>query len=52
LTGCSAPDRRDGRALRRQFVDRPHVILALELGGNNPIVAWDGDVRADRRDRR
>lgn len=33
-----------GAALRRQFADRPHVILALELGGNNPIVAWDGDI--------
>ncbi|MBW7946855.1 MAG: aldehyde dehydrogenase family protein, partial [Sphingomonadaceae bacterium] len=30
-----------GAALRRALVDRPHVILALELGGNNPLVAWD-----------
>ena len=30
-----------GRHFRRTFVDRPHVILALELGGNNPLVAWD-----------
>ncbi|MGH6693947.1 succinylglutamate-semialdehyde dehydrogenase [Sphingopyxis sp.] len=27
----------------RLFADRPAVILALELGGNNPLVAWDGD---------
>ncbi|MCH7629935.1 MAG: succinylglutamate-semialdehyde dehydrogenase [Proteobacteria bacterium] len=31
-----------GTALRRALVDRPHVILALELGGNNPLIAWDG----------
>ena len=30
-----------GAALRRALVDRPHVILALELGGNNPLIAWD-----------
>ncbi len=30
-----------GRHFRRAFIDRPHVILALELGGNNPLVAWD-----------
>ena len=30
-----------GRHFRRTFVDRPHVILALELGGNNPLVVWD-----------
>ncbi len=35
---------RAGAHFRRQFADRPHVILALELGGNNPLVAWDGDV--------
>ena len=33
-----------GAHFRRLFADRPHVILALELGGNNPLVAWDGDV--------
>ena len=32
---------RAGSALHRQFADMPHKILALELGGNNPIVAWD-----------
>ena len=33
-----------GAYFRRIFAERPHVILALELGGNNPLVAWDGDV--------
>ncbi|MDB5736491.1 MAG: astD [Sphingomonas bacterium] len=32
-----------GAYFRRLFVDRPEVILALELGGNNPLIAWDGD---------
>jgi len=32
-----------GDHFRRQFVDRPEVILALELGGNNPLVVWDAD---------
>jgi len=32
---------RAGKALHRQFADAPHKILALELGGNNPIVVWD-----------
>lgn len=30
-----------GAHFRRKFADDPHVILALELGGNNPLVAWD-----------
>ena len=30
-----------GAALARQFAEMPHKILALELGGNNPIVVWD-----------
>ena len=30
-----------GMALHRQFADMPNKMLALELGGNNPIVAWD-----------
>jgi len=30
-----------GAFFRRHFADRPHVILALELGGNNPLVVWD-----------
>ena len=32
---------RAGMALHRQFAEAPHKILALELGGNNPIVVWD-----------
>ena len=32
---------RAGMALHRQFAEVPHKILALELGGNNPIVVWD-----------
>ncbi|MEP2988619.1 MAG: succinylglutamate-semialdehyde dehydrogenase [Parasphingorhabdus sp.] len=32
-----------GIALNRQFADRPDKILALEMGGNNPIIAWDTD---------
>jgi succinylglutamic semialdehyde dehydrogenase len=35
-----------GAHFRRVFVDRPEVILALELGGNNPLIAWDGDTQA------
>jgi succinylglutamic semialdehyde dehydrogenase len=30
-----------GKALHHQFAEMPHKILALELGGNNPIVVWD-----------
>ncbi|MGI8610996.1 MAG: succinylglutamate-semialdehyde dehydrogenase [Sphingomicrobium sp.] len=38
---------RVGKALHRQFADNPHKILALELGGNNPIVVWGAkDVEA------
>lgn len=32
---------RTGIALNRQFADRPEKILALEMGGNNPIIAWN-----------
>jgi succinylglutamic semialdehyde dehydrogenase len=35
-----------GAHFRRAFVDRPEVILALELGGNNPLIAWDGEAEA------
>ncbi len=36
-----------GAALAHQFAETPHRILALEMGGNNPLVAWDvGDVDA------
>jgi len=30
-----------GIALHKQFSKRPDKILALEMGGNNPIIAWD-----------
>jgi succinylglutamic semialdehyde dehydrogenase len=30
-----------GIALNRQFASRPDKILALEMGGNNPIILWD-----------
>ncbi len=30
-----------GAVFRRKFAERPDVILALELGGNNPLVVWD-----------
>ncbi|MEE9434287.1 MAG: succinylglutamate-semialdehyde dehydrogenase [Sphingorhabdus sp.] len=30
-----------GLSLHRQFSKRPDKILALEMGGNNPIIAWD-----------
>ena len=32
---------RAGASLARQFAETPNKILALELGGNNPIIAWD-----------
>ncbi|WP_294173139.1 succinylglutamate-semialdehyde dehydrogenase [uncultured Sphingomonas sp.] len=32
---------RAGMALHRQFAEIPHKILALELGGNNPLVVWN-----------
>jgi succinylglutamic semialdehyde dehydrogenase len=31
---------RAGLALSRQFAEMPNKILALELGGNNPLVIW------------
>lgn len=30
-----------GAALARQFAETPGRILALEMGGNNPLIAWD-----------
>ncbi|MCM8556332.1 succinylglutamate-semialdehyde dehydrogenase [Sphingomicrobium sediminis] len=32
---------RAGRFIHRAFADKPHKILAIEAGGNNPLVAWD-----------
>src|SRR3546814_4208740 len=32
---------RTGLALNRQFAGQPGKVLALEMGGNNPIVGWD-----------
>jgi succinylglutamic semialdehyde dehydrogenase len=38
---------RAGLALHRQFAETPHKILALEMGGNSPLVVWDAkDVHA------
>ncbi len=37
FTGSAAA----GRHFRHALIDRPGVILALELGGNNPLVVWD-----------
>ena len=42
FTGSAAA----GAHFRRAFADRPAVLLALELGGNNPLIAWDGDPQA------
>lgn len=43
FTGSSAT----GIHLHRQFAGRPEILLALELGGNNPIIVDDvTDVRA------
>ena len=42
FTGSAAT----GLVLRRALLERPHVLLALELGGNNAIIAWDGETDA------
>ncbi len=31
---------RAGMSLHRQFAEAPHKMLALELGGNNPLIVW------------
>ena len=31
---------RAGMSLHRQFAEAPHKMLALELGGNNPLIIW------------
>ncbi len=35
-----------GMAFHKHFAGRPNIILALEMGGNNPLIAWDGDIEA------
>ncbi len=36
-----------GTFIHQKFGGRPEVLLALEMGGNNPLIAWDyGDVDA------
>jgi succinylglutamic semialdehyde dehydrogenase len=43
FTGSAAA----GEALSRAFAGRPEKILALEMGGNNPLIVWDAaDARA------
>ena len=38
---------RAGMSLHRQFAEAPHKMLALELGGNNPLVVWQAaDIEA------
>ncbi|MEM8617299.1 MAG: succinylglutamate-semialdehyde dehydrogenase [Pseudomonadota bacterium] len=37
FTGSSAA----GTAFHRHFAGQPNVILALEMGGNNPLLVWD-----------
>lgn len=32
---------RTGAELHRLYAEPPHKILALEMGGNNPLVVWD-----------
>ncbi|MDR3513928.1 MAG: succinylglutamate-semialdehyde dehydrogenase [Caulobacteraceae bacterium] len=34
---------RTGVAIHRALAGRPDKLLALELGGNNPLVAWDAE---------
>ncbi len=38
---------RAGLALNQQFAETPHKILALEMGGNNPLIVWNAkDIHA------
>ena len=32
-----------GTMIHKQFGGRPDVLLALEMGGNNPLIVWDAD---------
>lgn len=34
---------RAGLHFQQQFAARPGFLMALELGGNNPLIAWDGE---------
>jgi len=36
-----------GRMIHGQLADSPWKVLALELGGNNPLIAWDVDEAED-----
>ncbi|HEU5081044.1 MAG TPA: succinylglutamate-semialdehyde dehydrogenase [Opitutaceae bacterium] len=36
---------RAGQSLAAQFASMPHKILALEMGGNNPLVVWEAKDR-------
>ena len=36
-----------GRSIHQALAGRPDKILALELGGNNPLIAWDVDDTED-----
>jgi succinylglutamic semialdehyde dehydrogenase len=36
-----------GRSIHQALAGRPDRILALELGGNNPLIAWNVDSPAD-----
>ncbi len=45
LTGSRAA----GQAIHRQLAGRPDVLLALELGGNNPVVITDVDAATAAR---
>lgn len=43
FTGSAAT----GTAFHRHFAGRPDIILALEMGGNNPLIVWEpADVEA------
>lgn len=36
-----------GRSIHKKFAGRPEVLLALEMGGNNPLIVWgDNDIDA------
>ncbi len=43
FTGSAAT----GTFIHRKFAGHPEIILALEMGGNNPLIAWDtADIEA------